>query len=108
MTPRPDGRYHASERPSLPPSDESLRQTTERHRVANDSLERRVGGEPLPAAVAVAALDLSDEQRLAAYRELEQRWYESGLTHLDQVMTTCQREARARIVAAAKTGGRGT
>ncbi len=92
MLNKPDGRY------TSPPTEEKLRDSTGRLTASLDVLAARVGSEPLPAAVAVAALDLTDEQRLACYRELDQRWYDSGLTHLDQVMATCQREARARLV----------
>jgi hypothetical protein len=88
---------HAAGRPLSSPSAERLNQSTARLAASNDALERKVGGLPLPAAVAVAALDLSDEQRLAVCRELNQRWYRTGAVHLDQVMASYEREARERL-----------
>ncbi len=89
-----------SDRPSLPPSDQSLSVMTAQYKAANDRHEaalKRVGGEPLPAAVAVAALDLEDESRVAVCRELRMR-----APRVAHEIAEYEREALGRIAARSK------
>ncbi len=83
---KPDGRY------STPPTAEKLVSSTTRLTASLDVLERRVGSEPMPAAVAIAALDLTDEQRVAVCLELRREY--GSLPH---VVSQYEAEAKARL-----------
>lgn len=69
----------------------NLNESTSRLEASLDVLARRHGNEPLPVAVAVAAQDLTDEQRLAVARELKQRGVVCAELRMYEV------EARARL-----------
>jgi hypothetical protein len=52
---------------------------------------------PLPASVAIATLDLTDEQRLAVCRELWILHNTLRNAHIDQTLHTFERLARERL-----------
>jgi hypothetical protein len=86
-----------SDRYSSPPDPAKLEESTRSLEASLDTLERKVGRLPLPATVAPAAIEPTDEQRVAVCRELTKRWYSTGAVHLDQVMANYEREARERL-----------
>jgi hypothetical protein len=68
----------ATDRKSLPPGLESLREVAKKHREHNDKVEKSVGHIPLPLAVRVATVPLDDEQRLAVLHEIHAECRSSG------------------------------
>lgn len=74
-----------SDRPSLPPGDESLRAMTAQYTAVNDRHE-----------AALASL-VTDEHRLAVARELWRMHVAIKGTHMDQTLHTFEREARERL-----------
>jgi hypothetical protein len=81
-----------TDRYSSPPCEQKLRGSTASLAASLDVLARRVGGEPLPVSVAVAALDLSDEQRAAVCRELRLR-----MGVLPDAVAVYEAEVRGRL-----------
>ncbi len=81
-----------SDRPSLPPGDDSLRLMTEHYKQVNDRHE---------AAIA-AVVTVTDEQRIAMARELWALHVLRGYVHMDQTLTVFEQEAKARVAASAK------
>lgn len=77
------------DRYSVPPTAESLEQSTARLKASNDRIE---SGLP----------PVSDEQRLAVCLELVSYRYKHGQTHMDDAMTAYEREAKARIAGRVK------
>jgi hypothetical protein len=82
---------------SSPPSPDKLNASTLSLASSLDELERKVGGLPLPAGVAVAALDLTDEQRLAVCRELWLFMRDGRYIHMDAAVHGYEREAKERL-----------
>jgi hypothetical protein len=86
----------SASRPSHPPGIDGLREVTERHARLNNEHAKSVANIALPIGAAVAAQDLSDEQRLAVFREVTRRSLDLGCS-VGQAFDICRKEARARL-----------
>lgn len=83
-----NGRY------SSPPSLDKLNESTVRLAKSLDAMQARIGSEPMPPPmrIAVAVIDLTDEQRLAVCRELKQE-----LGYLPEELLAYEAAAKGRL-----------